>query len=636
MMMWMKLARLLRELGRFHVPLFCVLVGLAACGEDSNPVRTVDNPQQRMEEGVAGLVAFGEQSLTTPEAQLLQSEQMGQLLALVPLPIDLSLPIAALELPGVPPIVPQTIEKLIPGHSPRIAQPPPFGTYDRNVESTAEPLPGWVLVEAGNPADGYVFGFDLDDDFYYLDDMGMPVPIQGEVRLLDIRTHDNGTPSLPDDDFLTAIVIEVAASDTEGEAPKLARLNLGVTVEQEQQLVRIRIGDTNANSPDDSNAAFFGPLVFAVDLSVTPLGATAAVQLFDSVGSYALRATLGLVGTLETEEFESDRRAEQSTVLDYAGSRQLHVAAASRGLGPGRRRLRFGDAERCALGDVLGRHERGARRSRRGRRARRNLHQHRRHVRRQPGRADQPLRRSHCVAGGRRTDTRHRPVGKRELIRAVGRVSGAPKSKRKNEMKRRPLIASTLLGLVIWVGCADHSGEHHDATNEDGPAAAKASHEDSAAQTTDGSDHGESGSAEQDALHKPQPAGSYGAGIHLKEAVALAAIVDNPAEYEGRIVQVSGTVNEVCPRRGCWIDLADGKKALRVKVTDGEIVFPLSAEGHEAVVEGIVEKIELNEEQHRAWKAHEAEERGEEFDPASVAGPMAIWRLQGLGARIDG
>jgi len=147
---------------------------------------------------------------------------------------------------------------------------------------------------------------------------------------------------------------------------------------------------------------------------------------------------------------------------------------------------------------------------------------------------------------------------------------------------------------------------------------------------------GAAASEEEAALHKADPAGNYGAGIVLQQATSLAEILAAPAQYEGRIVQVAGTVSAVCAHRGCWLELAAGDATMRVKVTDGEIVFPLSAKGHRAVVEGVVEKIEMTEEQHRAWKQHDAEERGVACDPAAVSGPYTLWRLAGLGARIEG
>jgi hypothetical protein len=195
-------------------------------------------------------------------------------------------------------------------------------------------------------------------------------------------------------------------------------------------------------------------------------------------------------------------------------------------------------------------------------------------------------------------------------------------------MRQWLAIAIATSSTLLWAGCGGQT-ENDSSAHESGESAAVAQ------ENAPEADHAAS-DAEQDALHKSDPTGTYGAGVHLKESIALTAIVDNPSEYEGRIVQVSGKVDEVCPRRGCWIDLADGEKTLRVKVTDGEIVFPLSAKGTEAVVEGIVEKIELDEEQHRAWKAHLAEEKGEEFDPESVSGPLTMWRIAGMGARIEG
>ncbi len=202
---------------------------------------------------------------------------------------------------------------------------------------------------------------------------------------------------------------------------------------------------------------------------------------------------------------------------------------------------------------------------------------------------------------------------------------------------RRQRIEATFIMLpllaALAVGCSrdvpeDSVGAHHG-----GAADAQATHGDHAEEsnTIDGN-----ADAEQSALHNPDPSGTYGAGVVLRESVALAKVVAAPESYENKIVQVQASVVQVCPKRGCWIDIADAQGSeMRVKVTDGEIVFPLSAKGHDVVVEGIVERIELTEEQHRAWKQHEAEELGVTFDPASVQGPTTRWRLQGLGARID-
>ena len=129
---------------------------------------------------------------------------------------------------------------------------------------------------------------------------------------------------------------------------------------------------------------------------------------------------------------------------------------------------------------------------------------------------------------------------------------------------------------------------------------------------------------------------TFGQGVHLSEETAISSIIDDPAAYVGQKVKVSGLVIDVCSRRGCWIYLAGDREfeKIRIKVTDGEIVFPMEARGKQAVVEGVVESMELTKEQVIARRKHHAEETGEAFDPASVTTGETILRIRGLGAEI--
>jgi NACalpha-BTF3-like transcription factor len=99
-------------------------------------------------------------------------------------------------------------------------------------------------------------------------------------------------------------------------------------------------------------------------------------------------------------------------------------------------------------------------------------------------------------------------------------------------------------------------------------------------------------------------------------------------------VQVKGKVSEVCARMGCWMQLVEAGKAVRIKVNDGDIVFPKSAVGKTAVAEGTLRKLELTKEQAVARARHEAEERGTPFDPDSVTSGATIYQIQGTGAVI--
>jgi hypothetical protein len=108
----------------------------------------------------------------------------------------------------------------------------------------------------------------------------------------------------------------------------------------------------------------------------------------------------------------------------------------------------------------------------------------------------------------------------------------------------------------------------------------------------------------------------------------------SPERSVGKVVQVKGKIAEVCQMMGCWMQLVDGDSAVRIKVEDGEIVFPKTAVGKSAVAEGTLKKLQLSKEQAVARARHEAHERGTKFDPASVKSGATIYQIQGTGAVI--
>jgi len=117
-------------------------------------------------------------------------------------------------------------------------------------------------------------------------------------------------------------------------------------------------------------------------------------------------------------------------------------------------------------------------------------------------------------------------------------------------------------------------------------------------------------------------------------AVAIAELLAHPQVWVGKTVRVDGTIQDVCPMRGCWIDVAGSGApgVLRVKVTDGEIVFPADAKGRAVSAEGVFERLEMRGEQAVGWMRHLAEEKNEPFDPASVPDPLVLYQIRGSGA----
>jgi Domain of unknown function (DUF4920) len=126
----------------------------------------------------------------------------------------------------------------------------------------------------------------------------------------------------------------------------------------------------------------------------------------------------------------------------------------------------------------------------------------------------------------------------------------------------------------------------------------------------------------------------YGAGVSVAETVSIDKILETPAAFKGKTVRVEGMVTDVCPKRGCWFEMA-GKEPghkLKFKVTDGEMVFPVDAKGQIAVAQGEIAVRELTLEETKQVAEYEAKEYGKPYDPASITAPKVSVRLDGTGA----
>lgn len=132
---------------------------------------------------------------------------------------------------------------------------------------------------------------------------------------------------------------------------------------------------------------------------------------------------------------------------------------------------------------------------------------------------------------------------------------------------------------------------------------------------------------------------TYGAGVTIDDQDAIVSIDDllaNPKAYEGKSVRVEGMVTDVCPKRGCWMDLAGsgpGQK-VRFKVDDGVMTFPMDVKGSQAVAEGTVAVTTMTLEESRAYAEHQAKEYGAAYDPAAITEPMVVVRIDGTGAVV--
>jgi hypothetical protein len=127
-----------------------------------------------------------------------------------------------------------------------------------------------------------------------------------------------------------------------------------------------------------------------------------------------------------------------------------------------------------------------------------------------------------------------------------------------------------------------------------------------------------------------------GKPLALKSPTPIVDLLAKPEAHLGKAVQVRGRVTEVCQMMGCWMALADPASSgmIRVKVKDGDIVFPKESVGKIATAEGTLVRFQLTREQAIARAKHEAEEQGRKFDPAKITSGTTIYQLDGSGAVI--
>ena len=145
--------------------------------------------------------------------------------------------------------------------------------------------------------------------------------------------------------------------------------------------------------------------------------------------------------------------------------------------------------------------------------------------------------------------------------------------------------------------------------------------------------------SESDLLNKKNPIGIYGNFSSAEKIQNIVDLISNKDVFINKEVKVRGLVNEVCPMRGCWLEVVDenGIDKLRIKVTDGDIVFPLSAKGRNIEAEGQFSILTLNKQQAKNWKKHLAAEKGIEIDTSEIIlsqDDYFEYRLNTTGAKI--
>ena len=130
----------------------------------------------------------------------------------------------------------------------------------------------------------------------------------------------------------------------------------------------------------------------------------------------------------------------------------------------------------------------------------------------------------------------------------------------------------------------------------------------------------------------PKPAAATVAPQHMgaaipkdAPAVALAAVVKDPAQYKGKAFVTTGTVTAVCQQMGCWMEIKDDASEAHVKMAGEKFFVPKTSAGHKARVSGTLVEVAATGED--AECAHEAAEQTHK--------QVAKLQLEATGVELD-
>lgn len=123
-------------------------------------------------------------------------------------------------------------------------------------------------------------------------------------------------------------------------------------------------------------------------------------------------------------------------------------------------------------------------------------------------------------------------------------------------------------------------------------------------------------------------AGHFGAAFAMAENKPLHEVLASGATPPAGPVQVTGQIDSVCQKAGCWMVIKDGDAKARILMKDHSFTVPMDSKGKAAVVEGTIEARTFNEKQVK----HLEKDGG--GDPAEVSGDRTEFVLTASGIKI--
>lgn len=124
----------------------------------------------------------------------------------------------------------------------------------------------------------------------------------------------------------------------------------------------------------------------------------------------------------------------------------------------------------------------------------------------------------------------------------------------------------------------------------------------------------------------------YGADIRAdQDALGVDELLADPAAHDGQRLLLTGTIDEACPVKGCWMTFTDGEQSLRVKFLDYGFFVPLDSAGRTARMEGTfsIREVPLAE------ARHYLEDAGRHDEAAALTGPQQGYEFVAHGVQLE-
>lgn len=128
------------------------------------------------------------------------------------------------------------------------------------------------------------------------------------------------------------------------------------------------------------------------------------------------------------------------------------------------------------------------------------------------------------------------------------------------------------------------------------------------------------------------PAGVYGEALSMTDTVTVDELLAGAADHDGQALRVTGTVEEVCPMKGCWMTFAAGDETMRVTFQDYGFFMPKDIAGRTVTFEGTFAISEVSE----ADARHYLEDAGKHEEAAAIHGPQQSFTFVATGVELHG